>query len=146
MDGTIPKRHIATLLQQIREMEGKYGLRCINVFHAGDGNMHPLILFNGEDESEWHRAEQFGFEILEACVELGGTITGEHGVGIEKINVMCVQFSDTERDTFFAVKEAFDPQRLLNREKAIPTLHRCAEYGRMRVHRGQLPHPELPRF
>jgi glycolate oxidase len=146
MDGTIPRRHIATLLKRIKGMEAKYGLGCLNVFHAGDGNMHPLILFNGADPDEWHRAEEFGTEILEACVELGGTITGEHGVGIEKINSMCVQFGEQERERFWGVKAAFDPDRLLNPDKAIPSLNRCAEYGRMRVSGGVLPHPELERF
>ncbi|MGO4279968.1 glycolate oxidase [Cupriavidus sp. OV038] len=146
MDGTIPRKHIGTLLKRIEAMERKYALRCINVFHAGDGNMHPLILFNGEDLDEWHRAELFGADILESCVELGGTVTGEHGVGVEKLNSMCVQFSPAERDAFFGVKAAFDPARLLNPDKAIPTLARCAEYGKMHVRRGLLPHPDLPRF
>lgn len=146
MDGTIPRRHIATLLRRIKGMEEKYRLGCLNVFHAGDGNMHPLILFNGADPDEWHRAEEFGTEILEACVELGGTITGEHGVGIEKINSMCVQFGEQERELFWGVKAAFDPDRLLNPDKAIPTLNRCAEYGRMRISGGAMPHPELERF
>jgi len=146
MDGTIPRRHIATLLRRIKGMEEKYRLGCLNVFHAGDGNMHPLILFNGADPDEWHRAEEFGTEILEACVELGGTITGEHGVGIEKINSMCVQFGEQERELFWGVKAAFDPDRLLNPDKAIPTLNRCAEYGKMRISGGALPHPELERF
>lgn len=146
MDGTIPRRHIATLLRRIQEMEKKYRLGCLNVFHAGDGNMHPLILFNGADLDEWHRAEEFGTDILEACVELGGTITGEHGVGIEKINSMCVQFGEHERELFWGVKRAFDPVQLLNPDKAIPTLSRCAEYGRMRISGGKLPHPELERF
>nr|WP_096672399.1 FAD-linked oxidase C-terminal domain-containing protein [Polynucleobacter meluiroseus] len=146
MDGTIPRRNIATLLKRIQGMEKKYGLACLNVFHAGDGNMHPLILFNGADQEEWHRAEEFGTEILEACVELDGTITGEHGVGIEKINSMCVQFGEGERETFWGVKSAFDPEHLLNPDKAIPTLSRCAEYGRMRISGGKLPHPELERF
>ncbi len=146
MDGTIPRQHIATLLKRIQDLEKKYQLRCMNVFHAGDGNMHPLILFNGSDEDEWHRAEAFGSDILETCVELGGTITGEHGVGIEKINSMCVQFSESERELFWRVKAAFDPKKLLNPDKAIPTLNRCAEYGRMRITGGALPHPELERF
>jgi glycolate oxidase len=146
MDGTIPRRHIATLLLRIQEMEKKYSLRCLNVLHAGDGNMHPLILFNGADADEWHRAEEFGTDILEACVELGGTITGEHGVGIEKINSMCVQFGEHERELFWSVKRAFDPVQLMNPDKAIPTLNRCAEYGRMRISGGKLPHPELERF
>jgi glycolate oxidase len=146
MDGTIPRRHIGSLLKRIAEMEKEYGLACINVFHAGDGNMHPLILFNGNDVDEWHRAELFGADILETCVRLGGTVTGEHGVGIEKINSMCVQFSPEEREAFFAVKRAFDPSGLLNHDKAIPTKARCAEYGKLHVHHGQLPHPELPRY
>jgi len=146
MDGTIPRRHIATLLRRIKAMEVKYRLGCLNVFHAGDGNMHPLILFNGADVEEWHRAEEFGTDILEACVELGGTITGEHGVGIEKINSMCVQFGEAEREMFWGVKAAFDPDLLLNPDKGIPTLNRCAEYGRMRISGGLLPHPELERF
>lgn len=146
MDGTIPRQHIATLLKRIQEMEKKYQLRCMNVFHAGDGNMHPLILFNGSDVDEWHRAEEFGSDILETCVELGGTITGEHGVGIEKINSMCVQFGEAERNMFWSVKASFDPEKLLNPDKAIPTLNRCAEYGRMRITGGALPHPELERF
>jgi len=146
MDGTIPRRNIGTLLRRIQGMEKKYGLACLNVFHAGDGNMHPLILFNGADQEEWHRAEEFGTEILEACVELDGTITGEHGVGIEKINSMCVQFGEGERESFWGVKSAFDPERLLNPDKAIPALNRCAEYGRMRISGGNLPHPELERF
>jgi glycolate oxidase len=146
MDGTIPRRHIGSLLTRIAEMEQQYRLSCINVFHAGDGNMHPLILFNGNDADQWHRAELFGADILETCVALGGTVTGEHGVGVEKINSMCVQFAPEERDAFFAVKRAFDPSGLLNYDKAIPTRARCAEYGKLHVHHGELPHPELPRF
>jgi glycolate oxidase len=146
MDGTIPRKSLGTMLRAIEEMERTYSLKCMNVFHAGDGNLHPLILFDANRDGEWERADRFGADILELCVKLGGTITGEHGVGIEKINSMCVQFSPAERAAFFAVKRAFDPPGLLNPGKAIPTLRRCAEYGRMHVHRGQLPHPELPRF
>ena len=146
MDGTIPRRHIATLLKRIKGMEAKYGLGCLNVFHAGDGNLHPLILFDAANPGEFHRAELFGADILETCVEYGGTVTGEHGVGLEKINSMCVQFSPQERITFFAVKRGFDPAGLLNPGKAIPTLSRCAEYGKMHVHRGALKFPDLPRF
>lgn len=146
MDGTIPRKHLAQVLIGIAEMEKKYGLRCANVFHAGDGNLHPLILFDANKEGEFHLAEEFGAEILELCVKVGGTITGEHGVGIEKINSMCVQFSSEEIQAFHAVKQAFDPARLLNPDKAIPTLHRCAEYGRMHVKRGVLKFPDLPRF
>jgi len=146
MDGTIPRKHLGRVLHAIEDMEKKYTLRCMNVFHAGDGNLNPLILFDAHEPGEWERAERFGTEILELCVQLGGTITGEHGVGIEKINSMCVQFADAERNAFFAVKAAFDEHGLLNPGKAIPTLHRCAEYGRMRVHRGELPFVDLPRF
>ena len=146
MDGTIPRRALGEVLRAIARMEEKYGLKCMNVFHAGDGNLHPLILFDANQPGEWERADHFGTEILELCVSLGGTVTGEHGVGVEKLNPMCVQFSDAERAAFFAVKEAFDPYGLLNPGKAIPTLPRCAEYGRQRVHRGALTHPGLPRF
>ena len=146
MDGSIPKQCLAMVLEAIRGMEVKYRLRCANVFHAGDGNLHPLILFDANDADELARAEAFGGEILELCVAHGGSITGEHGVGIEKINQMCVQFGGDELEVFHAIKRAFDAQGLLNPGKAVPTLHRCAEFGRMRVHRGELPHPELPRF
>ena len=146
MDGTIPRKHVGRMLQAIEEMETRYGLHCMNVFHAGDGNLHPLILFDANEPGSWERADRFGAEILELCVTLGGTITGEHGVGLEKLNSMCVQFSPAERAAFFGVKESFDPHGLLNPGKLIPTLVRCAEYGRMHVHGGALPHPDLPRF
>jgi glycolate oxidase len=146
MDSTIPRKRLADILLAIGEMEKKYGLRCANVFHAGDGNLHPLILFDANDASQLHRAEQFGADILETSVAMGGTITGEHGVGIEKVNSMCVQFSPEEREQMFAVKRAFDPQGLLNPGKVIPTLNRCAEYGKMLVRGGRLAHPDLPRF
>lgn len=146
MDGTVPRRQIGPLLARIERMEVRYGLRCMNVFHAGDGNMHPLILFDANDPQQLHRAEEFGADILETCVELGGTVTGEHGVGTEKLNSMCVQFSAAERETFFDVKRAFDPRMLLNPDKGIPTRARCAEYGRRHVRGGLLPRPDLPRF
>lgn len=146
MDGTIPRKRLAEVLLGIEKMETKYGLRCANVFHAGDGNLHPLILFDANQEGEFHRAELFGEEILELCVEVGGTITGEHGVGLEKINTMCVQFSRAEMDAFVAVKRAFDPSHLLNPTKVIPTLQRCAEHGKMHVRHGQMKFPDLPRF
>jgi glycolate oxidase len=146
MDGTIPRKRLAEVLLGIAEMERKYGLRCANVFHAGDGNLHPLIMYDANDPDQLHRTEQFGGEILELCVRLGGTITGEHGVGIEKIGQMCVQFTPKELEMFHGVKRAFDERGLLNPGKAVPTLHRCAEFGRMHVHGGALPHPELPRF
>jgi len=134
------------MLQAIAAMERKYDLGCMNVFHAGDGNLHPLILFDANDADSWRRAELFGAEILELCVEYGGTVTGEHGIGVEKLSSMCVQFSPEELKSFFAVKAAFDPQGLLNPGKGVPTLARCAEYGKMHVHRGQLPFVDLPRF
>jgi glycolate oxidase len=146
MDSTIPRKNLAEILHRISEMEKKYDLRCCNVFHAGDGNLHPLILFDASDPEQLHRAELFGADILETSVELGGTVTGEHGVGIEKINQMCVQFTPEEREAMFAIKRAFDPAELLNPGKVIPTLHRCAEYGKMVIRGGKLPHPELPRF
>ncbi|MDO5653480.1 MAG: glycolate oxidase subunit GlcD [Brachymonas sp.] len=146
MDGTIPKRQLATVLQGIASLSREYGLRVANVFHAGDGNMHPLILFDANLPGELERAEALGGAILALCVQVGGTITGEHGVGREKINQMCVQFNDDEITLFHAIKAAFDPDRLLNPGKNIPTLHRCAEMGAMHIHRGQLPHPELERF
>ena len=146
MDGTIPRKRLGEMLEAIQAMEVRHGLRCINVFHAGDGNLHPLILFDANQPGELERAEAFGAEILELSVALGGTITGEHGVGIEKINQMCSQFSRPELAMFFAVKAAFDPAGLLNPGKAIPTLNRCAEYGRMRVSAGHVPYPDIPRF
>ncbi len=146
MDSTIPRKRLADILQAISEMEKKYALRCLNVFHAGDGNLHPLILFDANDPDQLHRCEQFGAEILETSVAMGGTVTGEHGVGIEKVNSMCVQFSAEENEQMFGVKRAFDPHGLLNPGKVIPTLHRCAEYGKMLVRAGQIKHPDLPRF
>ena len=146
MDGTIPRRQLPHVLRRISEMSAEYGLPVANVFHAGDGNLHPLILFDANKEGELHRTEEFGRRILELCVEVGGTITGEHGVGMEKIDTMCVQFQSAELSQFHAVKAAFDPDGLLNPGKAVPTLHRCAELGAMHVHNGQLPHPELERF
>jgi glycolate oxidase len=146
MDSTIPRKRLAEMLRSIEVLEGLYGLRCVNVFHAGDGNLHPLILYDANDPDELHRCELFGAEILEASIRLGGTVTGEHGVGVEKLNSMCVQFSTPERAQMMAVKNAFDPAGLLNPGKVIPTLQRCAEYGRMHVHRGALPFPDLPRF
>ncbi len=146
MDSTIPRKRLADILKAIAHMETQYNLRCANVFHAGDGNLHPLILFDANDPDQLHRAELFGADILETSVAMGGTVTGEHGVGIEKLNSMCVQFTAQEREQMFAVKRAFDPQGLLNPGKVIPTLQRCAEYGRMVVRGGLLPHPELERF
>ncbi len=143
MDGTIPRRHLPQVLKRIGELSQEYGLPVANVFHAGDGNLHPLILYDANKPGELERTEAFGSKILELCVEVGGTITGEHGVGMEKINQMCVQFASAELQQFHAVKAAFDPDGLLNPGKAVPTLHRCAEFGAMHVHHGQLVHPEL---
>jgi glycolate oxidase len=146
MDSTIPRKRLADILLAIQEMEKKYGLRCVNVFHAGDGNLHPLILFDANEADQLRRCEQFGAEILETSVAMGGTVTGEHGVGIEKLNSMCVQFSAGELDQMLGIKRAFDPKGLLNPGKVIPTLNRCAEYGRMLVRGGRISHPDLPRF
>jgi glycolate oxidase len=146
MDGTIPRRQLPHVLRRISELSLEYGLPVANVFHAGDGNLHPLILFDANQPGELERTEEFGQRILLLCVEVGGTITGEHGVGIEKIGQMCVQFGTAELNQFHAIKAAFDPSGLLNPGKAVPTLQRCAEFGAMHVHHGQLPHPELERF
>ncbi|MEY2617550.1 MAG: putative glycolate oxidase subunit glcD [Pseudomonadota bacterium] len=146
MDSTIPRKRLADILLAIQAMEKKYGLRCANVFHAGDGNLHPLILFDANDPDQLHRCELFGADILETSVAMGGTVTGEHGVGVEKLNSMCVQFAPEEREQMFGIKRAFDAQGLLNPGKVIPTLNRCAEYGKMLVRGGQIAHPDLPRF
>jgi glycolate oxidase len=146
MDGTIPRRHLGEVLTTISQLSEQYGLAVANVFHAGDGNLHPLILYDANIAEELEKAEAFGADILELSVKVGGTITGEHGVGIEKINQMCIQFQDNELTQFHAIKAAFDPQGLLNPGKAVPTLNRCAEFGAMHVHNGELPHPDLPRF
>jgi glycolate oxidase len=146
MDSTIPRKSLADILLAIQQMEKKYGLRCVNVFHAGDGNLHPLILYDANDADQLHRCELFGADILETSVRLGGTVTGEHGVGVEKLGSMCVQFSPEEREQMLAVKRAFDPRELLNPGKVIPTLHRCAEGGKMHVHKGLLPFADISRF
>ncbi|NML32205.1 glycolate oxidase subunit GlcD [Paraburkholderia antibiotica] len=145
MDGTIPRRELPGVLTGIERLSKEYGLRVANVFHAGDGNLHPLILFDA-NAGETERAEALGGAILELCVKAGGSITGEHGVGREKINQMCAQFNADELTLFHALKSAFDPHGLLNPGKNIPTLHRCAEFGAMHVHHGALPFPELERF
>jgi glycolate oxidase len=146
MDGTIPRKQLPYVLRRISELSSEYQLSVANVFHAGDGNLHPLILYDANQDGELHKAEELGGKILEVCVEVGGTITGEHGVGVEKINQMCVQFSPLALEQFHAVKAAFDEKQLLNPGKAVPTLHRCAEFGAMHVHEGKLPFPELERF
>ncbi|MBX3609525.1 MAG: FAD-binding protein [Hydrogenophaga sp.] len=146
MDSTIPRKRLTDILLAIQAMEKTYNLRCANVFHAGDGNLHPLILFDANDPDQLKRCERFGADILETSVAMGGTVTGEHGVGVEKLNSMCVQFSGEENAQMFAIKRAFDAKGLLNPGKVIPTLQRCAEYGRMLVRGGRLAHPEIPRF
>jgi glycolate oxidase len=146
MDGTIPRKHLASVLSRIENLSHEFDLVCANVFHAGDGNLHPLILFDANIPGQLERAEKFGAKILEACIAAGGTITGEHGVGVEKINQMCIQFATPELAAFHRVKEAFDERALLNPGKGVPSLHRCAEFGAMHVSRGAEKFPELPRF
>jgi glycolate oxidase len=146
MDGTIPRKTLPAVLRRIAELSREYSLPVANVFHAGDGNLHPLILYDANQTGAVEKAERLGADILELCVAHGGTITGEHGVGIEKINQMCVQFGAAELQAFHGVKACLDPAGLLNPGKAVPTLHRCAEYGAMHVKGGALPFPELPRF
>jgi len=146
MDGTIPRKHLPQVLQTMADLSAEYELPVANVFHAGDGNLHPLILYDANIPGELQRTEEFGGKILELCVDVGGSITGEHGVGVEKINQMCVQFGTMELSQFHRIKNAFDKKGLLNPGKAVPTLHRCAEFGAMHVHHGELSHPELERF
>ena len=146
MDGTIPKKALPQVLNAIAALSRQYGLRCMNVFHAGDGNLHPLILYDANQPGELELAERFGRDILRMSIEAGGTITGEHGVGVEKIDAMCEQFRSPELGMFRRIKAAFDPRALLNPGKAVPTLQRCAEFGRMHVHAGQQNFPDLPRF
>jgi len=146
MDGTIPRKALSRVLNAIADLSQEYGLRCMNVFHAGDGNLHPLILYDANRPGELEKTEEFGAKILKLSIDVGGTITGEHGVGVEKINAMCAQFRPLELETFHAVKQAFDEFTLLNPGKAVPTLRRCVEFGHMHVHAGQDKFPELPRF
>jgi glycolate oxidase len=146
MDGTIPRKALPEMLTRMSAMSQKFGLRVANVFHAGDGNLHPLILFDANVEGELQRAEEFGAEILRNCVDLGGVLTGEHGVGVEKRDLMGEMFTEEDMKQQQRVKCAFDPGHLLNPGKVFPLLHRCAELGRLHVHHGALPHPELPRF
>lgn len=146
MDGTIPRKALPRVLNAIADLSQEYGLRCMNVFHAGDGNLHPLILYDANQPGELEKTEEFGARILKLSIEVGGTITGEHGVGVEKINSMCDQFRPLELETFHAVKHAFDEHALLNPGKAVPTLRRCVEFGHMHVHARQEKFPDLPRF
>jgi len=146
MDGTIPRRQLPEMLSRMSRMSQQFGLRVANVFHAGDGNLHPLILFDANEPGDLERAEEFGAAILKACVELGGVLTGEHGVGVEKRDLMGEMFSEDDLKQQQRLKCAFDPGHLLNPGKVFPVLHRCAELGRLHVHHGQLPHPDLPRF
>jgi glycolate oxidase len=146
MDGTIPRHSLPEVLRRMRDLSEHYGLRVANVFHAGDGNLHPLILFDANQSGELERAENLGADILRLCVEVGGVLTGEHGVGVEKRELMGTMFTDIDLDQQWRVKSAFDPKALLNPGKVFPLLHRCAEQGRMHVHHGKLPFPDLPRF
>ena len=146
MDGTIPRKHLAQVLDHIHELSLEFDLPVANVFHAGDGNLHPLIAYDANDDDQLQRAEKLGSRILELCVKVGGTVTGEHGVGVEKLNEMCFQFKDDELEQFHAIKKAFDERELLNPGKAVPTLNRCAEFGAMHVKGGRLPHSDLERF
>ncbi|MDH3772589.1 MAG: FAD-binding oxidoreductase, partial [Nitrospirota bacterium] len=146
MDGTIPRKQLPHVLKRMQEMSAQYGLRVANVFHAGDGNLHPLILYDANNPGELERAEEFGADILRLCVEVGGVLTGEHGVGVEKRDLMGTMFNEIDLNQQQRVKCAFDPDSLLNPGKVFPQLHRCAELGRMHIHRGQMPFPDLPRF
>jgi glycolate oxidase len=146
MDGTIPRKELPTVLARMRELSDQYGLRVANVFHAGDGNLHPLILYDANEPGELEKAEAFGADILRLCVAVGGVLTGEHGVGVEKRDLMPEMFSEADLAQQERVKCAFDPEHLLNPGKVFPELHRCAELGRMHVHKGQLAFPDLPRF
>jgi glycolate oxidase len=146
IDGTIPRKALPRVLHQIAAWSAEYGLRVANVFHAGDGNLHPLILYDGNVPGESAKTIEFGDRILELCIEVGGTVTGEHGVGVEKLRGTCAQFQPNELERFHDVKAAFDVNGLLNPGKAVPTLARCAEFGRMHVHHGKLAHPDIPRF
>ncbi|PJK28918.1 FAD-linked oxidase C-terminal domain-containing protein [Minwuia thermotolerans] len=146
MDGTIPRARLPHVLARMAEMSGKYGLRVANVFHAGDGNLHPLILYDANEPGELERAEDFGADILRLCVEVGGVLTGEHGVGVEKRDLMGTMFTEVDLNQQQRLKCAFDPDGLLNPGKVFPTLHRCAELGRMHIHGGRMPFPDLPRF
>ncbi|HWP16993.1 MAG TPA: FAD-linked oxidase C-terminal domain-containing protein, partial [Xanthobacteraceae bacterium] len=146
MDGTIPRARLPLVLARMRELSEKYGLRCANVFHAGDGNLHPLILYDANKPGELERTEQFGAEILKLCVEVGGVLTGEHGVGVEKRDLMPAMFSEIDLNQQQRLKCAFDAKGLLNPGKVFPTLHRCAELGRMHVHAGRVAFPDIPRF
>jgi glycolate oxidase len=146
MDGTIPRRRLPQVLERMEQLSAQYGLSVANVFHAGDGNLHPLILYDANQPGELDKAEAFGNDILRLCVEVGGVLTGEHGVGVEKRDLMPAMFSEIDLQQQQRVKCAFDPQLLLNPGKVFPTLHRCAELGRVHVHQGRVAFPELPRF
>jgi glycolate oxidase len=146
MDGTIPRKKLPEVLTRMQGLSEKHRLRVANVFHAGDGNLHPLILYDANNPGELERAEEFGADILRLCVEVGGVLTGEHGVGIEKRDLMPAMFSEDDLAQQMRVKCAFDPNHRLNPGKVFPVLHRCAELGRMHVHKGQLAFPDLPRF
>ena len=146
MDGTIPRRRLGDVLARMKQMEGQYDLRVANVFHAGDGNLHPLIMYDANNPGELERAEEFGNDILRLCVEVGGVLTGEHGVGVEKRDLMGTMFDDTDPRAAAAPEMRLRPDSLLNPGKVFPQLCKCAELGRVHVHAGQTRFPELPRF
>ena len=146
MDGTIPRARLPEVLKRMRELSEQYGLAVANVFHAGDGNLHPLILYDANKPGELERTERLGAEILKLCVEVGGVLTGEHGVGVEKHDLMPTMFSEADLAQQQRLKCAFDDKGLLNPGKVFPTLHRCAELGRMHVHAGHVAFPDIPRF
>jgi glycolate oxidase len=146
MDGTIPRHRLPDVLGRVAELSRRYGLAVANVFHAGDGNLHPLILYDANAPGELEAAEEFGADILRLCVEVGGVLTGEHGVGVEKRDLMGTMFSEVDLKQQQRVKCAFDPTLLLNPGKVFPTLHRCAELGRVHIHRGETRFPDIPRF
>ncbi len=146
MDGTIPRRELSHVLTRIRELSDQYGLRVANVFHAGDGNLHPLILFDANDPEELEKAEQFGADILRLCVEVGGVLSGEHGIGFEKRELMPTMFNEQDLQQQQRIKCVFDPEGRLNPGKVFPVLHRCAELGKLHVHKGSIPFPDIPRF
>ena len=146
MDGTIPRNKLSFVLNELAALSEYYGLRCANVFHAGDGNLHPLILFDSNNQGELEKAEKFGADILKLCVSVGGVLTGEHGVGVEKRDLMGEMFSEEDMKQQQRLKCAFDPKHLMNPGKVYPTLHRCAELGKMHVHKGEVKFPDLPRL
>ena len=146
MDGSIPRKELGTVLNEITRLSKKYELAVANCFHAGDGNLHPLIMFDSNNKKELKKAESFGADILKYCVKVGGVLTGEHGVGIEKRDLMCEMFNNDDIQQQLSLKKAFDEKSLLNPGKVFPILHRCAEEGRVHIHKGKTRFPDLPSF